>query len=96
MIILDAFLEECNMSEASDLFEDSDDSLLDPDYVDDVVDGLLSSNDFDSYFTGGQVHHKRRSLRTLAHLATAAPDNGNAVLELCSGVRRIIQWEGFQ
>ena len=35
------------MSEASDLFDDSDDSLLIPDYFDDVVDSSISSSDFD-------------------------------------------------
>ena len=47
-----------------------------------MVDSSTSSSDFDSTSTSGQAHHKRRLLRTLAYLATAATDNDNAVLEV--------------
>ena len=66
-----------------DLFEDSDDSLLNLDYFDkDEVDSSTSRSDFDFPFTSGQAHYKRRLLRTLVHIATAATDNHNTVLEV--------------
>ena len=46
-----------------DLFEDSDDSLLDPDYFDkDEVDSSTSSSDFDSPFTSGQAQARSQDL----------------------------------
>ena len=63
------------MSETSDLFEDSNDSLLDPGYFENVVDRSTSSSDSNSASASRQAHYKYCLFRTLAHLATAAIDN---------------------
>ena len=64
------------------MFEHSNDSLLDSYYFDNVADSSTSSSDCDSLSANGQAHNKRHLLRTLAHLATAATDTDNAVLEV--------------